>query len=67
MKNEACIITLVDRKSRYAHILFLAKLNAENVNKALQKLFRKIGKRNFKSITSDKGSEFSRQSWKAEI
>jgi len=44
----------------------LFKLNAENVNKALQKLFRKIGKRNFKSITSDKGSEFSRQSWKAE-
>ena len=36
------------------------KLNAENVNKALQKLFRKIDKRNFKSITSDNGSEFSR-------
>ena len=52
-KNEACIITLADRKSRYAHILFLAKLNAENVNKALQKLFKKTGKRNFKSITSN--------------
>lgn len=47
-KNEACIITLVDRKSRYTYILFLAKLNAENVNKALHKLFRKIGKKNFK-------------------
>ena len=50
-KNEACIITLVDRKSRYTYILFLAKLNAQNVNKALQKLFRKVGKKNFKSIT----------------
>lgn len=59
-KNEACIITLVDRKSRYTYILFLAKLNAENVNKALQKLFRKVGKKNFKSITSDNGSVFSR-------
>ena len=59
-KNEACIITLVDRKSRYTCILFLAKLNAQNVNKALQKLFRKVRKKNFKSITSDNGSEFSR-------
>ena len=59
-KNEACIITLVDRKSRYTYILFLAKLNAQNVNKALQKLFRKVGKENFKSITSDNGSEFSK-------
>lgn len=59
-KNEAYIITLVDRKSRYTYILFLAKLNAQNVNKALQKLFRKIGKKNFKSITSDNGLEFSR-------
>ena len=41
-KNEACIITLVDRKSRYTHILFLAKLNAENIKKALQKLFKKF-------------------------
>ena len=59
-KNEACIITLVDRKSRYTYILFLPKLNAQNVNKALQKLFRKVGKKSFKSITSDNGSEFSR-------
>ena len=35
-KNEACIITLVDRKSRYTYILFLAKLNAQNVE-AIQK------------------------------
>lgn len=59
-KNEACIITLVDRRSRYTYILFLPKLNAQNVNKALQKLFRKVGKKSFKSITSDNGSEFSR-------
>ena len=59
-KNEACIITLVDRKSRYTYILFLPKLNAENVNKALLKLFKKVGKKNFKSITSDNGSEFSK-------
>lgn len=59
-KNEACIITLVDRKSRYTYILFLSKLNAENVNKALKNLFRKVGKKTFKTITSDNGSEFSK-------
>ena len=32
------------------------------VNKELIKLFRNIGKRNFKSITSDNGSEFSKLS-----
>lgn len=47
-------------KANIHNILFLLKLNAQNVNQALQKLFRKVGKKIFKSITSDNGSKFIR-------
>lgn len=47
-------------KANIHNILFLLKLNAQNVNQALQKLFRKVGKKSFKSIISDNGSKFIR-------
>ena len=61
-KNEATAITLVERTTRFVYLLYVNKLTSENVNKELIKLFRNIGKRNFKSITSDNGSEFSKLS-----
>lgn len=59
-KNEAAAITLVDRVTRFVYLMYVEKLTSESVNKQLLNLFKKVGKRNFKSITSDNGSEFSK-------
>ena len=58
-KGEAAAISLVDRVSRYTYLMYVESLTSENVRRELLKLFRKVGKKNFKSITSDNGSEFS--------
>lgn len=58
-KNEPVIITMVERKTRY----FLTKKvwgkGATVVQKGVLDLMRKLGLEQFKSLTTDNGSEFS--------
>ncbi|MBF0781226.1 MULTISPECIES: IS30 family transposase, partial [unclassified Granulicatella] len=59
-KNESVILTLIERKTRFIIIRKLKEKSSECVNKALKKIFKQYGKKWFKSITADNGSEFSR-------
>lgn len=59
-KNEGALLTLVERKTRFMIVRKLPRATSECVNQALKSIFREYGKRNFKSITADNGSEFSR-------
>lgn len=61
-KYEGALLTLVERKTRFMMIRKLKYATSECVNQALRSIFREFGKRNFKTITADNGSEFSRLS-----
>lgn len=61
-KGQACLLTLVDRKARDLLIFKLPSQTQASVIAALDRLEKKIGKKEFaerfKSITTDNGSEF---------
>lgn len=58
-KNEGAILTLVERKTRRMITRKLKHKTAKCVNKAMRSIFRQYGKKIFKTITADNGSEFS--------
>lgn len=58
-KNEAVVMTLVERQTRFAIAVKLANRKAETINKAVKELLPQYP---IDSITSDNGSEFSRLS-----
>lgn len=61
-KGPACLLTLIERKSRYIRVIKLPNQTQTSVIAALDRLEKKVGKdafaREYKSITSDNGSEF---------
>lgn len=58
-KNEAVLLTLVERQTRYTLIRKIGGKTAKCVLQSLRSIFKKHGKSTFKSITSDNGSEFA--------
>ena len=60
--NDAVLLTLTERKTRYQHIFSLESRNREFVKKAFMMLKASYGElfeEVFKSVTADNGSEFS--------
>ena len=60
--NDAVLLTLTERKTRYEHIFLLESRNSEAVKKVFMELKACYGElfgEVFKSITADNGSEFS--------
>lgn len=57
-KTESCLLTIVERKSRFLIIKKLKNATAEVVNDAMIKIIKKY-QDFFKSITFDNGTEFS--------
>ena len=55
--GKSCLVTMVDRKSRFLLCERIAKKTAQNVNDAILKMFTKNP---VKTITPDRGKEFSR-------
>ncbi|ARN93852.1 IS30 family transposase (plasmid) [Levilactobacillus brevis] len=55
-----CLVTMVDRKTRYLLAGKSAYKRAVSVNKTIINLMDKLPKNLFKSITPDRGSEFAR-------
>lgn len=57
--DGAAILTVAERLTRFYIAVKIKDKSSESVNKALAKIFVKYGHRNFLTITSDNGSEFS--------
>ena len=58
-RQQGCLVTHVDRKSGYLLAAVLPDRCADTVNKASAKLFGKLPARRRKTLTLDRGSEFS--------
>ncbi|QTU82446.1 IS30 family transposase [Carnobacteriaceae bacterium zg-C25] len=58
-KNEALLLTLVERQTRYTIIRKINDKTALCVLRTLKNIFKQYRKSTFKSITSDNGSEFA--------
>lgn len=58
-QGKNCLVTLVDRKSRFLLAGRSTNKSSSAVYATLDQLLSSLGKRNLKSITSDRGSEFS--------
>lgn len=58
-KGESCIVTLVERSTRYLICGKAEKHNAEEVTKTLIKLLQTIPKEMRQTVTVDRGKEFS--------
>lgn len=59
-QGKNCLVTLVDRKSRFLLAGRTVNKSAAAINDTLNTLLSTLATRNLKSITSDRGSEFSR-------
>lgn len=58
-QGEPVILTMVERKSRVLLTKKVWSMNAEAIQKAVQRLIEKQGLACFKSLTTDNGAEFS--------
>ena len=58
-KDEAVLLTLVERKSRFAIARKLDYKSAELVNQEVKKIVANHPELSFKTITADNGSKFS--------
>lgn len=60
--GHSCVVTMVDRKSRYTLISKANKKSSEPVTKAITKLLKALPQNKLKTITPDRGKEFSKHS-----
>jgi len=61
-KDDPVLLTLVERKTRFEILLKIDQQDQENVDQAMNQLYKQLGdqaKTIFKTITSDNGSEFA--------
>jgi len=61
-KDDPVLLTLVERKTRFEVMLKINQQDQENVDQAMNHLYKQLGdkaKNIFKTITSDNGSEFA--------
>lgn len=58
-RGKSCVVTLVDRKSRYLLIGKSDSKTAESVTRTIQRLFSTVSSQNKKTITPDRGLEFA--------
>ena len=62
-KNKECLLTLIERKTRFEIVIKLKNRTSEEVLKAMERIkenLKTYSSNIFKSITTDNGSEFSR-------
>lgn len=57
--NPACLVTLVERKTRKAVVLKSPSRKSKDVSSTVLEAIKRTGKKNFKSLTFDNGSEFA--------
>lgn len=60
--HKSAILTVVERKSRYAYSYKLNRKTVKDVTEKLEWFIKEVGLQNVKSITTDNGSEF--ELWK---
>ena len=58
--GRACLVTLIDRKSRYLLVGKVEKKLSEQVKNTMIHLLKSVSKKKRKSITPDRGKEFSK-------
>lgn len=58
--RQSCLVTFVDRKSRFLIASKATKKSSEPVTTELMAMFEKIGKSKLKTITPDRDKEFSK-------
>ena len=59
-RGGSCLVTVVDRMTRYLWCSIIANCTAENVTNALKEILASMPERFAKSITPDRGVEFKR-------
>lgn len=60
--GRSCVVTMVDRKSRYTLISKASKKSSEPVTRAITELLKALPQNKIKTITPDRGKEFSKHS-----
>lgn len=60
--GRSCVVTMVDRKSRYTLIGKANKKSSEPVTRAITELLKGLPRNKIKTITPDRGKEFSKHS-----
>lgn len=58
-KSQSCVITVVERKTRYCIAILVEDKKAKTINEAIIKALKELPKGLVKTITFDRGKEFS--------
>ena len=60
IKHKSAIATLVDRKTRFLHIIKIPNKNSETVTNAMANLFNNLNPKLRKTLTYDNGTEMAK-------